>query len=105
MSSTFPNHLVQFDHLGDDGFTDLLNLLLKEIFGPALKPFGKGKDGGRDAIFEGIPKKYEKIQGYWIFQYKFHELARVTNPKAKSANKTDFTKEIEKILNRPKKPD
>ncbi|WP_347252547.1 hypothetical protein, partial [Legionella sp.] len=77
----------------------------KEIFGPSLVLFGQGKDGGRDATYEGIPRKYERIDGYWIFQYKFHEIARVSNREAKAKVKADISKEIEKILKRPKKPD
>lgn len=100
-----PYFLAQYDHLGDDGFANFLNSILKEIFGPSLTPFGKGKDGGRDAIYEGIPKKYEKIEGYWIFQYKFHELSRVGNSYARSKVKSDLPEEIEKVLKRPKKPD
>lgn len=98
-------HLTQFDHLGEDGFADFLNAVLKEIFGPSLVPFGKGKDGGRDAIFEGIPHKYEKVEGYWVFQYKFHEIGRINNTKARQKVKQDIPKEIKKILKLPRKVD
>lgn len=100
-----PYYLTQYDHLGEDGFPDFLHSILKEIFGPSLTPFGKGKDGGRDATYEGIPKRYEKIEGFWVFQYKFHELGRVGNSSARSSIKKELPKEIEKMLNRPKKPD
>ncbi len=98
-------YLAQFDHLGDSRFADFLNSLLKEIFGQSLVLFGSGKDGGRDATYEGIPNKYERIDGYWIFQYKFHEIARVSNREAKAKVKADISKEIEKVLKRPRKPD
>ena len=100
-----PSHLVMFDDLGEDGFVDFLNAILKEIFGPSLIPFGKGKEGGRDATFTGIPRKYEKVDEYWIFQYKFHELGRVGNADARSKVKGILTKEIEKVLGLREKPD
>lgn len=100
-----PSHLVMFDDLGEDGFVDFLNAILKEIFGPSLIPFGRGKEGGRDATFTGIPRKYEKVDGYWIFQYKFHELGRVGNADARSKVKSILAKEIEKVLGLGKKPD
>ena len=100
-----PSHLVMFDDLGEDGFVDFLNAILKEIFGPSLIPFGKGKEGGRDATFTGISRKYERVDGYWIFQYKFHELGRIGNADARSKIKGILTKEIEKVLALGKKPD
>ena len=62
--------------LGSREFEHLSQTLVKCVLGPGASVFGDGKDGGREATFEGtVPYPYEGEQwhGYGVVQAKFKQ--------------------------------
>jgi len=69
---------IDYNPLGPDGFRDLCHRLMVAVLGEAFRPFSAGgEDGQRDGTFEGVPKKTELPSGYWVVQYKHHDVANV----------------------------
>lgn len=69
MQQSYPFH-----DLGDDEFEELIRHICREILGTGTIAFAKGKDGGRDAVFEGkaqkFPSKASPLEGKFIIQVK-----------------------------------
>lgn len=77
-----------YDGLQDDGFAKLLNNILIKIYGiSGFTPFpAKGKDGGQDATFQGVPvsEHLPKINHDCVFQYKYRESTTDTSSKLRN---------------------
>lgn len=59
-------------------FEHVSQALAQEILGPGVSAFGDGKDGGREATFEGrvpYPSELEAWDGYGVVQAKFRQRA------------------------------
>ncbi|GGW51687.1 hypothetical protein AB0E64_02075 [Streptomyces caelestis] len=57
-------------------FEHVSQALAQEILGPGVSAFGDGKDGGREATFEGrvpYPSELEAWDGYGVVQAKFRQ--------------------------------
>ena len=57
-------------------FQDFSSSMLIELFGIKVFPGGRGKDGGRDAVYNGklrIPRTEDYIEGKWLVQVKFYD--------------------------------
>lgn len=94
------------NRLGDRDFETLVQALLKQIIGPGTTTFGDGPDGGREATYRGkapYPSPNEVWDGEWIFQAKFHDVARIGPDKARQAVMKDLKSELDKIVNKYKR--
>jgi len=82
--------------LDDKDFEDLVAIICEDILGFATIVFTKGKDGGRDAKFEGtaneFPSRAKPWSGKFIIQAK-----HTTNPTA-SYSDADFKRILRKEL-------
>lgn len=79
--------------LGALEFERMIQALLLKIIGSGVSIFGVGKDGAREATYEGkvpFPSESEQWDGKWIFQAKFHELNRMSYTKARDEILKDF---------------
>lgn len=68
-----------FFRLNPNDFEHMVQALARKIFGLPMITFGEGRDGGREAAFEGsysCPQQ-ENVQwkGYWVIQAKFKSKA------------------------------
>ncbi len=91
--------------LGSEEFESLSQALVQKVIGPGAKVYGMGKDGSREATFEGeasYPSKSERWNGKWIFQAKFHDIVQIGMEKAREAIKRDIDDELNKIINKYK---
>lgn len=87
-----------FDHLEPQEFVDLCNALLLREISRQVIPFGaKGPDGGRDAVFQGKSDILD-IEGFWVFQNKFHKIREQGIGKARSRVKSELKKELRGVL-------
>ncbi len=61
-------------NLTETGFEKLVTLICREVLGSAVTSFAKGRDGGKDAKFEGtanaFPSKVAPAKGKFIIQAK-----------------------------------
>ena len=60
--------------LNDRDFEHLVQGLAKKVIAPGVRIFGDGKDGGREATFEGrmsYPSEADPWDGYLVIQAKF----------------------------------
>lgn len=82
-----------FHQLGDEEFEDLICHICFNILGTGTFVFAAGKDGGRDAIFEGVASKYpsEKspLSGKFVVQAKW-----TSNPVA-SCSDSEFSRLVD----------
>ena len=66
-----------YEDLSDKQFEDLVILICQRLFGIAVQRFSTGRDGGRDAKFEGMaenfPSKSKPWEGITIIQAKHSE--------------------------------
>lgn len=88
------------NQLGSDKFEQLVQSLLKGIIGPGTITFGAGKDGAREAVYQGkapYPSVNENWEGNWIFQVKFHE-TQLGIEKARTSTRREIRSELEKIV-------
>jgi hypothetical protein len=69
-----------FFRLNPNDFEHLVQALAREIFGLPMITFGEGRDGGREASFEGsysLPLQTEiSWKGNWVIQAKFKSKAK-----------------------------
>ena len=87
-----------FDHLSQQEFVDLCNGRLLRVISPAIVPFGaKGRDAKRDGIFRG-KSDYLELNGFWVFQNKFHNISEQGLRQARSKIKSELIKELEGVL-------
>lgn len=69
----------QLERLGTREFEHVTRALAVAVLGAAVRPFGDGKDGGREATFEGATKYPEPAppqgcwDGYGVIQAKFRQ--------------------------------
>lgn len=91
----FPIHL-----LNDTDFEELVTLICRQLLGPGVTSFSPGRDGGKDAKFEGMavsfPSSAAPASGKFIAQAK-----HTSNPVASCSDydfeMTTVNKEIPKI--------
>lgn len=70
--------ISKINELGDEQFETLIKALLLGVIGHGVTPFTKGKDGAREATYEGTaeyPSVTDKWKGKWIFQVKFSNIS------------------------------
>lgn len=90
-----PFRLHELDH---DEFQEVVVLLCREMLGPTVTSFSEGKDGGKDAQFEGFSATFQAPgdkPGRFIIQAK-----HTSNPSAKcsdAAFKREVDDEVPKI--------
>lgn len=66
----------ELSRLATRTFEQLIQALSIKIIGPGLIVFGDGRDGGREATYEGtipFPSTEQKWQGYLVIQAKFKQ--------------------------------
>jgi hypothetical protein len=65
--------------LSPEVFAKLCNALLTTTVSDKVRPFDTtGQDAGRDCDYTGSGKDdYAELDGYWIFQYKHHDVSRL----------------------------
>lgn len=86
---------TNYDELGSSGFRDLCHALLREYLGPAYVPFSTGgSDGGRDGEYEGTPRRAPEWPGYWVAQFKHHDVEQIGAGKARSRFLAEVGKEL-----------
>ena len=93
------------DALGADEFERLCQSLVQQIIGPGAKVYGMGKDGSREATFQGkalYPSNEEQWDGNWIFQAKFHDAHQIGPTKARKHLVGDIDDELSKITEKYK---
>ena len=86
-------------------FENIVNSLLKKVIGNDTITFAVGRDGGREATFEGMgnyPSHSEKWTGKWIFQAKFHDINRLGQSKAREILLQEIQDELKKITEKYK---
>lgn len=88
---------INYDALGDKGFRNLCHLVLREYLGPEYIPLVVGgADGGRDGYFEGTPARAPNLPGYWVPQFKHHDVASVGADKARQRFLGEVADELDK---------
>jgi hypothetical protein len=73
--------------LGSAEFERLCQSMLKAVIGSGTITFGEGRDGGREATFEGrapYPSSRDEWSGKWIFQAKFHDVDQIGPDQARN---------------------
>lgn len=86
--------------LGDTEFESMVQGLLKAVIGAGTITFGAGKDGAREATFEGkapYPSALMPWSGKWIFQVKFHDTELVGVNRARAIIISDLKDELDSI--------
>lgn len=70
--------MSNYNGLGSIGFRDLCHALLREVLGPTYRPYSAlGADGQRDGTFDGVPLLAGLPSGYWVVQFKHHDVENV----------------------------
>ena len=91
--------------LGDTEFETMVQALLKAVIGAGTITFGAGKDGAREATFDGTapyPSESEQWSGKWIFQVKFHDIELISVSRARANIIADLKEELDSITNKYK---
>jgi len=87
--------------LGSTEFERMVQALLKEVIGSGTITFGAGRDGAREATYQGsapYPSTTARWDGTWIFQAKFHDTDLLGVDKARKAVLKDLETELDKIV-------
>ena len=69
----------QLHRMGTREFEHLTRALAMAVLGPGVRPFGDGRDGGREAVFEGRASYPDPVpaggqwDGYCVIQAKFRQ--------------------------------
>ncbi|MFJ9899778.1 hypothetical protein ACIQPR_41235 [Streptomyces sp. NPDC091280] len=82
-------------------FEHVSQALVQEILGPGVSAFGDGRDGGREATFQGrvpYPSGLEAWDGYGVVQAKFRQRTDQQHPHAVSWLKGQIKDEVEAWL-------
>lgn len=93
----------RLEALGSEEFEKLSQSIVQKMIGCGAKIYGLGKDGGREASFEGkapYPSMSEQWDGKWIFQAKFHDTLQLGQKEARRMIFNDLKSELEKIVNK-----
>jgi hypothetical protein len=91
--------------LGDAEFENMIQALLKQVIGSGTISFGAGRDGAREATYQGTapyPSQAEQWSGDWIFQVKFHDIDLIGTQRARANILTDLAAELDKITKKYK---
>jgi HEAT repeat protein len=90
------------NQLNSQSFTELCNALLHRVISERVTPGPLlGRDAGVDAWYEGAGKgDWTSWDGAWIFQYKFHNVARQGVQKCRRALQRDAESELEKVFHK-----
>jgi hypothetical protein len=91
--------------LGDTEFESMAQALIKAVIASGTITFGAGKDGAREATYEGTapyPSESNRWSGKWIFQVKFHDVDLVGVQKARANIVSDIQDELKKITQKYK---
>ena len=91
--------------LGDTEFESMAQALIKAVIASGTITFGAGKDGAREATYEGIapyPSESNQWSGKWIFQVKFHDVDLIGVQKARANIVSDMQGELKKIIQKYK---
>jgi nucleoside-triphosphatase THEP1 len=86
--------------LGHEEFERLCQSLVQQVIGQGARVYGTGKDGAREATFQGkapYPSKEEQWDGNWIFQAKFHDTMLLGPKAAQRQLVADLDDELSKI--------
>lgn len=99
---------LEYDALGEEQFTRLCLLLLKEEISIEVQPTNKkGRDYTHDAFLLPCQNKYKR-EGLWWFQFKFRDFGRAINSgrnqNLKDEFKRDFESELQKIVQKNRVP-
>jgi hypothetical protein len=89
----------ELNRLNPNEFEDLIQSLLKKIIGQGTITFGPGRDGGREATYDGsapYPSETNRWKGRWIFQAKFHNTYQNVEYAKRQVIK-ELKQELEKI--------
>lgn len=95
------------DALGPQEFEHLCQSLVQQIIAPGAKIYGMGKDGAREATYQGkakYPSEKEQWDGSWIFQAKFHDTMQLGPVKARELLINDIGEELKKITEKYNHP-
>jgi len=69
---------IDYNRLGPAGFRELCHAVLLQVLGPTYRPFSAGgSDAQRDGTFEGRPLQCGLPSGYWVAQFKHHDVETV----------------------------
>jgi len=94
----------ELNRLGADEFEALSQSLVKAVIGNGSITFGPGRDGAREATFEGTAESYPSDigpwHGRWLFQAKFHDLNRIAPDKARQILLSELDDELDKVVNK-----
>ncbi len=82
------------ENLNDEQFEELSILICRELLGIGVKNFSKGRDGAKDAWFEGTAEKYPSTKDSW--KGKFNIQAKHTTIINASCSDADFLSETNK---------
>lgn len=55
----------RLDQQTDDGFENIIVRICNDVLGVGVTGFAKGKDGGKDARFEGVAQSYPSMASPW----------------------------------------
>ncbi len=89
--------------LGSNEFENMCQSLIQVIIGNGAKIYGMGKDGAREATFDGkapYPSVSEQWEGKWIFQAKFHDINQIGMDAARKAIVAEVDSELRKIVDK-----
>lgn len=93
---------MEYDFFGfnSSDFEHMIQSLARKLFGLSMITFGDGRDGGREAAFEGTydaPLQKDKCwEGYWVIQAKFENKSDKGTDHFKWI-KAQFKKEMKKF--------
>ena len=89
-----------FNQLDPQSFTELCNALLLRVISERVTPGPLlGPDAGIDAYYQGPGKgDWSALDGSWIFQYKFHNVARQGVDMCRRVVRRDVERELEKVF-------
>lgn len=77
-----------YENLSPDQFETLVTLICQELLGVSAHGFATGRDGGRDARFEGTAQLLPSVVSPWVGRVVIQ--AKHTNGLNKSFSETDF---------------
>ncbi|WP_329051987.1 hypothetical protein OG738_06280 [Amycolatopsis sp. NBC_01488] len=100
-----PNY--DLSRLGSTEFEHLVQAVIKKVIGAGTITFGAGRDGAREATYEGsapYPSQRHQFSGKWIFQAKYHDLELLGVGKARKQVLSELEDELDKITNKYKHP-
>jgi hypothetical protein len=88
---------IDYNRLGPAGFRELCHAVLLRVLGPTYRPFSAGgPDAQRDGTFDGEPATPFLPKGYWVAQFKHHDVETV----GASVCRRRFLREVKSELRR-----